>query len=128
MLSGPDQHPRERAALAGDTAPARETWPAGETSPAGGAGPAGETSPAPAAGLQRLLLLTADLVAQCTAALGELPQVLPAATGDQLRDLLGALGELSLLVDAAEVVVVADATSRGLHRTGSWPLPPAGWI
>ena len=64
MLSGPDQHPRERAALAGDTAPARETWPAGETSPAGGAGPAGETSPAPAAGLQRLLLLTADLVAQ----------------------------------------------------------------
>lgn len=50
------------------------------------------------------------------------------AGGEQLRQTLAQLGELALLVDAAEVAVTAEVLRQGVHRDGEWPLPLAGWV
>jgi|JI102314A2RNA_FD_contig_31_9085959_length_3360_multi_7_in_0_out_0_4 hypothetical protein len=50
------------------------------------------------------------------------------ASGGQLAEVLGELGELALLVDAAEVAVVADAVDRGEPASGVLPLSPTDWV
>ncbi len=69
-----------------------------------------------------------ELVRHTAEVLGRLRHQLYGASGAQLTELLTELGELALLVDAAEVAVVAEAAARGVHREGNWPLPVAGWV
>ncbi len=64
----------------------------------------------------------------CRAALASLHGVLWEASGGALAEVLGEIGELALLADAAEVAVVAEAVSRGEPAGGQCPMTSWGWV
>lgn len=73
----------------------------------------------------------ADVLAALAAVVGTLRSVHEAAASAsdaELSELLTCLGECCLLADAAELAVVAEVGARGLHTSGQWPLPLAGWV
>ncbi|MFN8098700.1 MAG: DUF222 domain-containing protein [Dermatophilaceae bacterium] len=68
------------------------------------------------------------LVAEATAALTGLREVLWQSGGGALAEILGELGELALITDAAEVAVIAETLTRGEHQSGPVPLAVGDWV
>lgn len=69
-----------------------------------------------------------DALTAAADAAGRVREVLWQAGGEQLRDLLGVLGEVACRVEAAEVAVVAEAIVRGEPASGPVPLATADWV
>ena len=81
-------------------------------------------APGPESGLEQVL----DAVRECREALADVREVVTIAQSDLVTELLAELGELALVVDAAEVAVVAEAVTRGVPGDAAVPLPAAAWV
>ncbi len=94
--------------------------------------PGNEPAKAPhtgaAATLERGVTEVRALMAETTEALRGLRGVLWQAGGGALGEILGALGELALITDAAEVAVIGEAVIRGEHESASVPLALGDWV
>lgn len=92
-----------------------------------GSGPEPDSGPEPEAPLASVTEIR-SAVAVATAAVAGLRSVLWQAPGGALAEILGELGELALLTDAAEVALVCETLTRGEHSSGPAPLAINDWV